>query len=77
MKDVLAEELETFERNRAMLLGKGREKYALIKGQDILGIFESKMDAIHQGYERLGNVPFLVKQIREVDIPVRIMTLFG
>lgn len=35
----------------------------------MVGIYDSKMDAIAQGYQKFGNVPFLVKQILKVETP--------
>lgn len=69
MPELLDAELETYERHRHELLGKSEGKYVLIYGGDIIGVFDSWKDAIEQGYERLGNVPFLVKQILKVEIP--------
>jgi hypothetical protein len=66
----LLSELETFERHKAELLGSDEGKYVLIKGSEVIGVFESSMDAVGQGYERFGNVPFLVKQIVEVELPL-------
>lgn len=38
-------------------------KFAVIRGDDIQGPFESYEDALQAGYERHGLVPFLVKKI--------------
>ena len=64
---VLEKELEFFEENRAKLLGKAKGEYALIHGEELIGTFVSKEDAINAGYEKFGNAPFLVKLIAEVD----------
>ena len=69
MPSVLEPELKTYERHKSELLGRAEGKYVLIHESEILGVFESKLDAINQGYERLGNVPFLVKRINQVDVP--------
>ncbi len=69
MPELLQAELETYERHRHELLGKSEGKFVLIYNDEIVGVFESKADAIKQGYERFGNVPFLVKQILKVEIP--------
>jgi hypothetical protein len=34
-------------------------KFALVKGESLIGIFDSETAAIRHGYENLGNVPFL------------------
>ena len=69
MTQLLTSELETYERHRDELLGKSEGKYALLYQDQIVGVFDSKKDAIEQGYERFGNVPFLVKQIVKVETP--------
>ncbi|MBI4501536.1 MAG: hypothetical protein HY700_10275 [Gemmatimonadetes bacterium] len=66
---VLEEELQTYEDNREKLLGSSKGKFVLIKGAEVVGVFDSQLDAIGQGYEKFGNVPFLVKQILEVETP--------
>jgi|CXWL01.1.fsa_nt_gi hypothetical protein len=69
MPSLLEWELRTFEAKRLELLGRAVEKFVLIRGDQVLGIFESQTDALKRGYERFGNQPFLVKQVLEVDIP--------
>ncbi len=62
-------ELETYKQNREQLLATAEGKFALIRGDKIAGVYESKMDAISQGYRQFGNVPFLVKHVLRVEIP--------
>jgi len=66
---VLATELETFEQRRQELLGEGAGKWALVKGTDVVGTYDTEGDAIAEGYRKFGNVPFLVKQVNAVDVP--------
>ena len=70
MKEVLSKELETYEANLESLLGSHEGKFVLIYGEKVLGTFDSQMDAITRGYRELGNVPFLVKQVLKVDVPL-------
>jgi len=63
-------ELRYFNEHRSNLLRDAAGKFALVKGQELIGVFDSENAAIRHGYEALGNVPFLVKQITEVDIPL-------
>lgn len=70
MAVLLAEELQTYEQKRDELLHRAKGKYALIKGNRVIEVFESEADAIHQGYKSFGNVPFLVKEIVEVEVPL-------
>ena len=74
MPTLLDIEWETFEGHREELVGRSEGKYVLIHEDQILGVFESQQDAISQGYERLGNVPFLVKQIARFDAPQNFVT---
>ena len=69
MAELLAAELETFESHRNELLGKSEGKFALVYKNQIVGVFDSEKDAIAQGYQRFGNVPFLVKQVVKVEAP--------
>jgi hypothetical protein len=78
MLDMLKKELQTYEANKSELIGKSKGKFALIKDDKVMGVFDTKIDAIRQGYERFGNVPFFVKQIVEIDIPQNFTSnLFG
>jgi hypothetical protein len=67
---VLARELETFEQQRKHLLEHHLGKWALVYRSDVIGIFDSDLEAIYEGHERFGNVPLLVKQVVEVETPV-------
>ena len=66
----LQPELELFERHRLELLARASGKFALVKGSDIVGTFETEGDAIREGYQRFGNHPFLVKHVVEADVPL-------
>jgi len=70
MTEVLSKELKTYQANLENLLGSHDGKFVLIHGEKILGTFDSQMDAITRGYRELGNVPFLVKQVLKVDVPL-------
>ena len=72
--NVLDTELATYEKHRDELLGKAEGRYALIKGTQVDGVFESRSDAIMIGYQKFGNVPFLVKQIIRVEAPQRFVS---
>jgi hypothetical protein len=66
---VLDEEQKTFEEHLPELLGTAAGKWVLIHDREVLGTFESRRDAINQGFRTLGNVPFLVKEVTAVDLP--------
>ena len=62
-------ELRYFNEHRFELLRVAAGRFALVKGDALIGIFVSETAAIRHGYEVLGNVAFLVKQVTEADIP--------
>ena len=66
----LEAELQYFNEHRAEFLEQAAGKFALIKGDRLIGMFDSETNAIRNGYQKLGNVPFLVRQVTEVDIPL-------
>lgn len=61
----LAQELETYYARKQELLQRAEGKYVVIKGTDILGIYENASEAYGQTYRRLGNVPFLLRRVQE------------
>lgn len=67
MTDLLKEEIETYQENKAKLVVESNGKYVLIKGKTIVGIYESEKDALSEGIAKFGNVPFLVKKIEEIE----------
>jgi len=69
MAGLLETELKTYEAHKQELLGNSGGKFVLIKDGKIEGVFDSRMDAVRQGYTSFGNVPFLVKQVNPVDAP--------
>lgn len=42
--------------------------FVVIKDQSVLGVWDSRSDALKAGYETYGNVSFLVKDINESDM---------
>jgi len=58
----------------AVLLAQAPVKYALIKGSEVAGTFDSENEAVGAGYRRYGNEPFLVKHIVEADLPLTFAT---
>lgn len=66
----LETELRYFNEHRPELLENAPGKFALVKGDALIGTFDSETEAIRHGYQTLGNVGFLVKQVTEADIPL-------
>lgn len=71
MPEALAVELTTYQEHRERLLATAEGKFALIYGTEVIGEYDTKMDAIRQGYRQLGDVPFLVKQVLEIETPLQ------
>jgi hypothetical protein len=70
MAHVLETELKTYYKHKDSLLATDEGRYVLVYGDQILGTFDTEDDAIDVGYDRLGNVPMLVKQIERVETPL-------
>ena len=69
LSNILKTECETFESLRHELVATDLGRYALIKETDLLGVYDTQMDAINDGLRRLGITPFLTKRIMEIDVP--------
>lgn len=68
----LADELATYEQLKPQLIAEAEGKYVLIKGTKLAGVYPSAGEAIAAGYQRFGNVPFLVQQILPVEATERL-----
>jgi hypothetical protein len=64
---VLEAELETYFGMKTDLLAAHYGKFALIRGDDFLGAFDTAEDAYAQGVSQFGRTPFLVKRIAHED----------
>ena len=63
----LEKELATYEVYRSELLASALGKFVLIKGDRVVGVFGTWEEAADHGYEELGRVAFLVKEILEIE----------
>jgi len=70
MVEALSTELKTYAANFETLIGANEGKFVVIHKDEILGTFDSQMDAIKWGYRELGNTPFLVKQVTKIEVPL-------
>jgi hypothetical protein len=70
--DSLEKEVAFFEQHREDFVNQANGKFALVKGESLVGIFETQAAAIRAGYRNFGNQPFLVKQIVLADLPLNI-----
>ena len=67
---ILEEELKSFEDHRKELIGRALGKFVLVKGERIVGSYDTANDAIKAGYAEFGNVEFLVKEVSPIDAPL-------
>ena len=63
----LEEELKRYESMKAELLQHHKGQFALIKGNELLGTFTTQQEAFQAGIKALGNQPFLIKEIKELE----------
>ena len=71
-------EREFFNQNREDLLRKFPGKFVVVKGQRVLGAFESIHDALGEGAKEFGMTSFLVRRTDQVPEDVSIPALaFG
>jgi hypothetical protein len=65
---MLEEELNLFEEKKAQLKEENPSGgYVVIKGTELLGVWNDRLDAIKMGIEKYGNTSFLVKNIDDTD----------
>jgi hypothetical protein len=63
-KDLRKQEWRTFQRERDRLLAEGHKgRFALVKGDDVVGVFADEDSALIVGYERFGLGLFMVQPI--------------
>jgi hypothetical protein len=71
--DVLAEEWNTYRREVGRLLAEGQDgRHVLIKGQEIIGLFDTSDAAYREGLKRYLREPFFVHPIRAEEPYLRI-----
>ena len=64
-KSPLALELETFLAHQPAWLVTDRDRYALIKGRDVIGLYDEQDEALTEGYRRFRREAFMVQRIQE------------
>lgn len=63
----LEKELAHFEKIKGELLKNHEGKFALIKGEEFFGAFDSAENAYQEGINRFGTQPFMVKRISKTE----------
>jgi hypothetical protein len=73
----IAVEWEFYRREAGRLLSEGNEgRFVLIKGEAVIGLFESWEAAYQAGLERYSLQPFLIHQVRSQEPVIRGPVLF-
>ena len=60
-------ETDFYETQLEDLLSKYEGKFALVKGEEIIGIFDSEGEAYTGGLSKVGNQPFLIRRISNLE----------
>lgn len=66
----LKQELAKYDQVRGTLQAIHAKGFVVIKGDDVLGVWETRGDALKEGIEAYGNVPFLVKDLYSEDVAI-------
>ena len=73
----LAVEWDFYRREVGRLLEEGHEgRHVLIKGEEIIGIYCTHVEAVSQGYRRFHGQGFLVHEIQAEEKVLRVMGYF-
>lgn len=68
---MLDKELKKYKEVKALLQSQYPSGgFVVIKDEEVLGVWNNRMDALKTGIEKYGNVSFLVKDINESDISI-------
>lgn len=60
-------ETETYNRLKPELIAKFEGKFVLIKGKELVGVYDTPDAAYADGLRRLGNVPMLIKGVQREE----------
>jgi hypothetical protein len=71
----LETELQFFAENKANWLTVHSGKFVLVKGKELLGVFDTSDAAIAEGARRFGSQSFLVRQVKAEDEKIYIPAL--
>ena len=67
----LERESATYQRELERLIREGEgSRFALIRGEEVVSVWDTYRDAIQAGYDRFGLEPFMVKQVLRSEQPV-------
>ena len=63
----LSEEYKYYQSVKSKLVEESEGKFAFIKGNELVGLFDNDMDAYEVGISKFGNVPFLIIRVSRED----------
>lgn len=64
MTRTLSKEVALYEKKRTVLLRKGKGRFVVIQGDELLSFFDSEEEALKQGYAHFNpHKPFLVRRV--------------
>ena len=69
---MLEAETRFFEENQAKWKEQSPGKFALVKGAELIGFFDTLDEALVAGVRQFGLTPFLVRGVDEAPVEVRI-----
>jgi hypothetical protein len=69
---ILDREMATYRAKLPELLEKYAGRYVLIHGEDVIGVWDTKEQALNEGLERWLFEAYLVKQIVANEKPIRL-----
>jgi hypothetical protein len=72
---MLEKEREFFKKNLPELLAKSNGRIVLIKGEELIGIYNTPEEALSEGARRFGLQSFLVRTIAEKQEDISIPAL--
>ena len=76
-KNPLEKELAWFEENRKRLYAENPRKWVAVKGNTLLGVYDSFSLAFENGTKKAGTTSLLVKQILEKDEIINMPTYYS
>jgi hypothetical protein len=71
MPDPLDTEIATYKKLHSSLL-QNEGKYAVVAGEELIGVYGTYEEALQAGYEKAKLLPFLVKKITGTELVVHV-----
>lgn len=67
MNNILKDEMLAFEAQKERLLATASNRWVLIRGERVIGLYDTEHQAMTEGYRQFLDRPFLVKRIERVE----------